>query len=179
MYRKTLIGALVLALALGWSFFATAPAVQAAEVVKIGVVDIQKVINNSKKGKEAKGMLIKKFEAVQKDLDLRRAEIEKMKLEIERQRTVLDPEVRYEKERAMQKKMRDYEDKYRDATEEMRREELRNTRPLFVGITNIVGRLGKERGYTIILEKTRSTLLYSLDTIDLTDEVTRLYDQAP
>jgi outer membrane protein len=178
MYKKTLVGALALALTLGWTLIATPPAAQAAEV-KIGVIDIQKVINDSKKGKEAKGMLIKKFEAVQKDLDLRRAEIEKLKLELERQGSVLDPEVRFEKERSLQKKMRDFDDRYRDATEEMRREEQRNTRPLFVGISQVVAKIGKDRGYTVILEKTRSMVVYSPDAIDLTPEVTRIFDATP
>lgn len=178
MYKKALVGALALALTLGWTLLATPPEAKAAEA-KIGVVDIQKVINDSKRGKEAKGMLIKRFEAVQKDLDLRRAEIEKMKLELERQGSVLDPEVRFEKERSLQKKMRDFDDRYRDATEEMRREELRNTKPLFTGISQVVSKLGKERGYTVILEKTRSAVVYSPDAIDLTAEVTRLFDTAP
>ncbi len=149
---------------------------KAAEVVKIGIVDVQKVISTSEKGKVARKKLITKAERMQKELNLRKAEIEKGKLELERQASVLDPEIKYEKEKTLKRRMRDFEDLYRDYNEIMKRDEFQNMQPILAAISQVIEKLGKEGGFTVILEKQKSAVLYSPDTIDLTQEVKKLFD---
>jgi outer membrane protein len=113
---------------------------------------------------------------MQKELTLRKTEIEKSKLELERQASVLDPEIKYEKERTLKRRIRDFEDQYRDYNETMKRDEFQNMQPILAAISQVIEKVGKEGGFTIILEKRKSAVLYSPDTIDLTEEVKKLFD---
>ncbi|MBW2622365.1 MAG: OmpH family outer membrane protein [Deltaproteobacteria bacterium] len=176
MLKRVVLVSLAVTLFLGLDTVATPLAVQAAEVVKIGIVDVQLVITTSTKGQAARKKLLAKAERMRKDLALRKAEIEKSKLELERQASVLDPEIKYQKEKTLQRKIRDFEDQYRDFNEEMKRDEFQNTQPILAAINQVIVSIGKERGFTIILEKRRSGVLYAPDTLDLTEEVKKVFD---
>ncbi|MBW1708678.1 MAG: OmpH family outer membrane protein [Deltaproteobacteria bacterium] len=177
MHKRSLITNLLLCLTLVCFMAVAAPLpALSAEVIKIGVVNIQKVINESQKGKVEKEKLIKKFEQMRKDLDLRRAEIEKAKLELERQSSILAPDVRYDKEKTLKRKIRDFEDHYRDVNEQMKREEIKSTRPILEKLSQLITKYGQEKGYTLILEKNRSGVIYAPGTIDLTNELMKIYD---
>ena len=176
MLKRVFLCSLAVTLLLGLTAVTAPSSVQAAEVVKIGVVDVQQVINTSQKGQEARKKIQAKIERMEKELNLRKAEIEKGKVELERQASVLDPEIKYQKEKTLQRKMRDFEDQYRDFNEEMKRDEFQAMQPILAAIMQVVVNIGKERGYTIILERQRSAVIYAPDTIDLTEEVKKIFD---
>jgi outer membrane protein len=176
MLKKIFMLSLAVGLMLGLNPVGMRSVAKAADVVKIGIVDVQKVINTSEKGKVARKKLIAKAERMQKELNLRKTEIEKSKLELERQASVLDPEIKYEKEKTLKRKIRDFEDQYRDYNEIMKRDEFQNMQPILAAISQVIEKVGKEGGFTVILEKRKSAVLYSPDTIDLTEEVKKLFD---
>jgi outer membrane protein len=176
MLKRVVVLSLAVTLLLGLNAVAMPSTAQAAEVVKIGIVDVQRVINTSTKGQAARKQLLAKAERMQKDLNLRKDEIEKSKLELERQASLLDPEIKYQKEKTLQRKIRDAEDHYRDFNEEMKRDEIQNMQPILLAISQVIVNIGKERGFTIILEKQKSAVLYAPDTIDLTEEVKKVFD---
>ena len=174
MFNKIIFFSLTAGLVFGLSAAAYRPAALAADVVKIGIVDIQRVINTSAKGQAAKKKLIAKFDRMQKELQLRKAEIEKSKIDLERQASVLDPGIRYDKEKTLKRKMRDFEDQYRDYQEIMKRDEFENTQPMLNAIAQVIEKLGKERGFTVILEK--RAVIYYPEAIELTEEIKELFD---
>lgn len=176
MHKKVSL-VLVIALAAVW-LLATPVVSNAENVVKIGVVDLQQVINRSQKGKAAKEMLRKKFERMRQELDMRRSEIEKSKTELEAQRSVLDPQVLYDKQKTLKRKMRDFDDQFRDMQDVMKREEMQSTVPILKGIRDVISKIGKEQGYTIIIEGVKSLILYAPEGIKITEEVIRKYDAA-
>ncbi len=179
MRRKSyLAGFLICAFLVSALVAASASKALSAEVVKIGIVNVQRIINESRKGKAEKEKLINKFEQIRKELDLRRAEIEKAKLELERQASILAPDVRYDKEKTLKRKMRDFDDYYKDVNEQMKREEIRRTKPLLEKISRLIIKFGQEHGYTLILEGSRSGVIYAPKSIDLTDEIMKLFDEA-
>lgn len=176
MRKITTITLAVFMAAILFALASTIPA-HAADVVKIGVVDMTRLVNESKKGKAAKAILMKKIEQVKKELELRQAEIEKGKLDLERQAAVLDADVRYEKEKSLKRKIRDFEDQYRDYTEVMKREEMNATKPILDELLKLIGEYGSENGYTIILENKRSGLVFHVNSIEITDDIIKLYDK--
>ena len=178
MVNRSLSIGLILSLAFLFVVASIPWPAQCAEVVKIGVVNVQRVISESQKGKMAREKLIKRFDQMRKELDLRRAEIEKAKLELERQASILAPDVRYDKEKTLKRKMRDFEDHYRDINDLMKREEIKSTRPILEELSRLIKKLGQEKGYTLILESNRSGIIYVPESVDLTDEVMKLYDTA-
>ncbi|MEW5723280.1 MAG: OmpH family outer membrane protein [Thermodesulfobacteriota bacterium] len=150
--------------------------VAAQDQVKIGVFDLQTAINQSKKGQAAKAKIVKKFERINSELKAREAEIEKMKQDLERQAAMLSPEARYEKEKELRKRYRDLQDMMNDYNQELKKEEMEVTKPVVEGLLNTASELGKQKGYTLILELQKSGVLWIPPEHNLTEEVIKIYD---
>ena len=79
----------------------------AADVAKIGVVDIQKVLLTSAAGKGAKAEIDKKAREMEAMLNEKKDEIEKLQTTLERESLVMSKEKRDEKEREIRIKVND------------------------------------------------------------------------
>lgn len=148
----------------------------AGEVTKIGIFDLQKAINTSKKGQAAKAKLASKFEKMQKELKARETELERLQQELEKQSSALSLDAKFEKEKALKRKMRDFQDLYRDYTAEMQKDEMETTQPIVNDLIKIAKDVGKERGYTVILEVQKSGVVYAPGDLDVTEEIIRRLD---
>jgi outer membrane protein len=148
-----------------------------AAEVKIGYVDLQKALNECLAGKEAKESLKKAVEQKQKAIQEKERAIEALKAEIEAKQTVLSEEALQKKQDKLDRLMRDYKRFVQDANEELKKKEAQYTNQILMDLRDIVIDLGKKRGYTIIFERVPGVLLYVDETLDLTDEVIKLYDE--
>jgi outer membrane protein len=152
------------------------PAAMAADM-KVGYVDLQKALNLSSAGKAAKDKMRAKFKdydvAVQKKQD----ELKKLKDELEKQAMLLSPEARAAKERDYQQKVKDYQRLTKDIQEELQQTDAEYTRKILEDIFKVVQQIGKQEGYTMILEKTESSILYASDGIDMTDRIIQQFDK--
>ncbi|MBU2551080.1 MAG: OmpH family outer membrane protein [Proteobacteria bacterium] len=175
MLRKTIFICLMLGLTLTLGMTGYVARAQAADG-KIGVFNLQRAINESKKGQATKGSIIKKFEKMQNELKLREAEIQKFQQEVERQSSMLSPDARREKEKSLQRKVRDFQDQYRDYTEEMKRAEMEATQPIVNDVLKIANEYGKEKGFALILEGQTAGVIYAPNSSDITDDVIKRYD---
>ena len=176
MLKKNALLALTFILAIGIGLMALPSGAAAQGEVKIGVFDLQSAVNQSKKGKAAKNQLLKKFERIQKELKRREAEIERARKDLEKQATMLSPEAKWEKEKDLRTKVRDFQDMYNDYTQEMKREEVELTKPVVEGLLKMAGEVGREKGYTLVLELGKSGVLWIPQEHDLTAEVIKRFD---
>jgi len=149
---------------------------QAAEVNKIGIIDLQKVLNECESGKKAKTdleALIKSKEAV---IEKKANEIEKLKSELQKQASALSSDAKKNKEDELEKLLRDYQRTVQDSQAEIKKKEGELTESIIKGVHGIVERIGKEGGYTLIIEK--SLVLYTNDELDITDTVIKEYNKS-
>jgi|GEM_PF-171941 len=153
---------------------ALAPGWAAQPGPRIGVVDIQQVLNQSQKGAAMKQKLDQERVARQRELDARQQEVMKMQAEFEKQAPLLSEQAKRERSEALQRKVRDIrriaEDANRDFDKRVREAEVDITREIF----SIVQEYGKDQGFSVILE--RSTLVYTAPAVDITAEVVKRYD---
>ncbi|MEW6614243.1 MAG: OmpH family outer membrane protein [Thermodesulfobacteriota bacterium] len=147
------------------------------DTVKIAYVDLQNALNTSDAGKEAKKIFSEKVKKVQKSLEGKQAELKKLKDNIEKQGLILSEKARTEKEKGYQKELRDFERLYKDSQDELNREEIEVSQKIIDELRKIVNKIGGEGNYTMILEKTRSGILYAPDAVDLTDKVIKAYNE--
>lgn len=175
--------------------FALAGQAIAQQQLKVGVVDLQAVLDNSTHGKAAKDHLkelsIKLQEEIKSKREVkeqREEELQKLRQEIQTQGLVLSREAREAKAEAYRKKVRalkrfidDTNRFIEDATQEFREREVRQTQRLIVQIRDVIRKLGEQSGYSLILEgnEAASVVLYFGKTIDLTQQVTERYNQTP
>ena len=89
----------------------------------------------------------------------------------------LSEQARSDKERDYQQKLKDFQRFTKDIREELQRSDADYTRQILEKILKVVGEMGEKQGYTVILEKSESSLLYADDKIDLTDAVIKAFDE--
>lgn len=145
-----------------------------AQAVRIGIVDVQQVLNQSQKGLGVKQRLDQERAARQKELDARQQEVMKLQTEFEKQAPVLSEQAKRERSDAIQRKVRDVrriaEDANRDFEKRVREAEMDITREIF----GTIQEYGKDQGYTVILE--RGSVVFGSPAVDLTAEIIKRYD---
>ncbi|MDD5771946.1 MAG: OmpH family outer membrane protein [bacterium] len=144
--------------------------INAAQVVKVGFVDIQKTLEECDVGKKAKEDLQGVVEKKQIDIDKLSAEIESLQKALEEQ-VMLSAEKKKEKENVINEKMEVYQRMALSAKKEISKKESEVTEPLIKKIRDIIDKIGKEKGYSLILEKNYSSVLYGSPEIDITSQV--------
>jgi outer membrane protein len=165
------VAAAALLLLLGWAGSGWAAQVQA---VRIGVVDVQRILNDSQRGAAVKQKLEQEKATRQKELDARQQELAKLQAELEKQAPLLSEQAKREKGEALQRKVREVrrmvEDANRDFEKRVREAEVDLTREIF----GVIQEYGKDQGFTLIVE--RGTVVFHTAPADITSEIIKRYD---
>ena len=143
----------------------------AADVAKIGVIDLQKVLETSSPGKSIQAELKKEKEKMESDLKQKGSEIEKLGKRLELEAMVMSKEMREEKEREQRIKINDFKTLQKKYRTELQKIEVTLMNQLKADINDIVEEIGKKEGYLLIINK--FGILYSPGSIDITDELIR------
>ena len=169
--RCVVILGIGLGLCLAWAGSSWAAA---AQPLKVGVVDVQQVLNQSQRGQVLKQKLEQERAGRQKDLDAHQQELVKLQAEYEKQAPVLSDQAKREKKEALERRVRDArriaEDANRDFEKRVREAEMDTTREIF----GVIQEYGKDQGFSLILE--RSSIIFSATTVDVTADVIKRYD---
>lgn len=143
---------------------------------RIGFVDVQKVLVKSVAGVAAREQLEREKATMQKDVDTRRTEVEKLREELEKKGLVLSADAKREKEEILQRRVRDLQRLVDDLRKELERKEQTLTQRILQDLTTVIDRVGKEKGYLLILEKRGASVIYGDPEADLTVEIIKVYD---
>lgn len=149
-------------------FFLSNPAL-AADVAKIGVIDLQKILEVSEAGKSIQEELKKEKDKMESDLKEKGAEIETIRKRLERESMVMSKEMREEKEREQRIKINDFKSLQQKYRSELQKLEAELMNQLKADINEIVESIGKNEGYLLIVNK--FGVLYSPSSIDITDQL--------
>jgi len=150
--------------------------------MKVATISIQKILGTSKVAQDAQKTLQAEVEKFQSKFKGDEDALTAMKNEIEKKSSVWSEEVRAEKEREYQKKLRDYGMKTEDAKLEIQQLEKKIMEPILKELHEVIAELGKKNGYTLILENTmkglrnRTGLLFADDALDISDQVQKELD---
>jgi outer membrane protein len=157
---------------------ALTPLAFAAGDGKIGVVDLQKVISESKEGKRLSADLKEKKDQLQQRLDAMQQELVKMKEDLDKQGMMLSMDAKEDKEKEYERKRREMAYTYEDIREEMRKAEAEAMQSILSDLEKIVKDYGEKNGYMMILERRRGGIITYDDAIDITDAIIKVYDQS-
>lgn len=164
------------------SLFINAPLY--AQQEKIGVVNMQRALNETVEGTKILGRLKTKLNAEKEILKKKDDELKQMQNELNKQGFLLSDRTRMEKEERFRALQRDMERYQEDKREEFMRLQRQATDRIFKGLMEIVNDYAKNKNFSLILEAGQinpnmpSTVLYYDEaTIDITAEVIKLYDE--
>ena len=156
---------------------APAPAPAAPVSTKIGYIDVQRVLARSAAGVAAREQLEKERATIQKDMDGRRVELEKLRDELEKKGALMTPDARREKQEQFERKRRDAARAADDYQKELEKKEGVLLQKVLQEVGGVIEKVGKEKNYYMIVEKRNAGVLYASNDADLTDEVIRAYDR--
>jgi outer membrane protein len=154
--------------------FVCANTVMSADVAKIGVVEFQRLLDNSDAGKEFKAQINEKGKKMEAELKGKGAEIEELKKRLEREALVMSKEMREEKEREFRIKVNDIKTLQKKYEAELQGVQKKMMGQLQADTLEIINEIGKSRGYLMIMDK--RGVLYAPSTVDITDEVIKRYN---
>lgn len=157
------------------AFFATAVCASANDL-KIGYVDLQKALNMSEAGKSAKEKIAQRVKELEASFEGRDKELKKLKDDLDKQSLLLSEEARAAKERDYQQKLKEFQRLTKDAQEEVQQKDADFTRQILEGLSKVIQDFGTKEGYTMILEKTESAVLFADPKVDLTDRLIKAFD---
>ncbi|MFC1533047.1 OmpH family outer membrane protein [Thermodesulfobacteriota bacterium] len=150
---------------------------QAADPLKIGILDLQRCAKESNEGKRVFQSLKKKHDSMQKKLDEEQNQLIQMQKDIEKQSLMLSLDAKEDKRKEFERRRRDLGYLVQDLTEEMNKAEANARKKTLKDLEEIVEKIAQNGNYDIILEKKGGGILFSSEILDITDEVIDKYNQ--
>jgi outer membrane protein len=144
--------------------------------VKLGVVDLQRALNEVDEGKAAKAVLKHDFDEKQKQIDAKKVEFEKMKAEFDKQSVVMADQAKREKATELDRKALELQQLFMQLQKDLSEREREVTRGIFEKMAAIVRDIAEADGFTMVLERTDAGIVYAPVSLDLTNELIRKYN---
>jgi outer membrane protein len=141
--------------------------------LKLGYIDMQRALNASEAGKEAKEQLATRVKKYQEEINAKQEDIKKLKEELEKQGMLLSESARAAKEKDYQQRLKEFQRCTKDAQDELQAKDEEFTRKILEGMEKIIQEFGRKNGYTFIFVKNEG-MLFVDDKADVTEEVLKL-----
>ncbi len=163
-----------IALAVGFAAVLAAPAAHAD--VRLGFVDLHRAVNEVADGRAAKAKLKKEYDLRQKELDEKQEEVKQMQSELQARGDAMSDEARHKSQQEMDQKVIEVGRLYQTLQKELAEKEKTALQGIFAKMNAIIQTIAQQEGLTMVFEKSDSTLLYALPSLDLTNELIRRYN---
>lgn len=143
----------------------------AADGFHLGLVDLQKALQNVEAGKSAKKSLEKEVTSKRGELERRQNELQKEAEGFEKKSALLNEAAKTKKQQELQKKFMELQKEAAESQMDLQKRERELTKPIIDELRAVIEGLGKEKGLTLILEKNEGAVLFSQGGEDLTEQV--------
>lgn len=149
----------------------------AADVAKIGIVDLQRIIDTSNVGISASEEIKEQGRRMEQTLKQKESELEELKQTLDQRAVVMSQEALEEKKRVLRIKTNDFKSlrkRYLDRLKEMN---VKLSNQIKEDVFAIVEDVGRQGGYQLILERQIGGVVYAPKAIDITDRVIEEYNR--
>ena len=146
----------------------------AARAQKLAYVDVQRAIQETEEGKNARNRLKAEFDQRKSQIDKKSADLEKMQQEYEKQAPVLSDEAKRKKQEEFQKALIDARQSAGTLQEDMNRQEQQAMGNILQRLQQVVAEIAERESITFVMDK--GTLLFAPAAADITNEVVRRYN---
>ncbi len=145
--------------------------------VRVGIIDVQRLLLDSKVGKEALGELSSLRDRKRAEAETKQKEIEDLRNRLAEGRLSLSEDKLDELQKSIEQKIIDFRRFQDDAERELQKGQEEAFAQLERQVMPIIAQVGLEFGYTAIFNKFQSGLLFAKDDVDLTDLILQRFDQ--
>ncbi len=144
--------------------------------VKIGVVNVQKIVFNCKRGKQAKAQWEKEFAQKKKEIEKKQKEIERLREELKKNAAVLSEKAKKKKEEELRRKTLELQFAKQEAMKYLQQRNMELVDAILKDVLKKIEEFGKKNGYTLIIDVS-GKVVYRDKKVDLTDTMIKLMDQ--
>jgi outer membrane protein len=147
-----------------------------AQTMKIGVFDMDRVFNESKRWTKERDAFVKRGTELKKNYEKKAAELKAFQESLQKKVGMLSEQARKEMERQYQQKVLELERLGQDSDTELKQMNKESASRFNKSLMIVIRKLGQEEKYTVILES--SIVPYAAKEIDITDQVLKAFDAA-
>ncbi len=153
---------------------------QAAEALKIGFIDAQKVLDHTKLGQKAKANLEEYVKSRERVLELERKDIKDFEETLSRQGALLSLEAKKDKQEEYQRKVDQFQKKMVELNREVQDKQVELVKGFRKELEGVVKKIAEKEGYVFVLDKDSETgnILYAKENFDLTSLAIAELDKA-
>ncbi|NIX16011.1 MAG: hypothetical protein GWN11_09070 [Candidatus Dadabacteria bacterium] len=162
---------------LAFMVFSISGAMFADAATKIGYIDLQSVIQNSKAGKAAKSSFEAEFNKKRQIIENKAKVLAQEEQEFINQSALMDSEAKKRRAEELNKKKKELARLRDDFRDELQKKDFELTQKILKELESVIKNIGTSEGYSLIVEKTESGVIYGNDTVDITQKVIKAYDQ--
>jgi outer membrane protein len=154
-----------------------APRVARAAELKIAYCDLQRAFAEVDEGKSAKARLEQMRDAKQKEIDKEQEQLKKEKEVFEKQMPTMTEATRAQQGGELQKKFVDLQQRFEKGRNELAQTERETLSGILAKMQPIIQSIAQRDSFTMVFEKTDSGLLYAPASLDITNDLIRLYNE--
>ncbi|MCA9521582.1 MAG: OmpH family outer membrane protein [Myxococcales bacterium] len=148
-----------------------------ADDTKVGFVDLDFILQKLEDGREAKKKFQRALKRRQRTFLKKRDELSKLKSQLEKK---IEAKAKESDLKEMlqdyQKKLAEMQKYYASSQKVLQRMQEKTFAPLLNRISALVGLVASQNSVTLMLERTRSALLYADDKLDYSTQVIKAYE---
>jgi outer membrane protein len=146
----------------------------AQERIKIGFIDIRRVIAESQAGKKAQDRFQAQVKKAEADVAKERQDLERLRADLDKKGPLLKDEEKRNLEADFQRRSVNLQRSMSDHQQELQQKNNEMMADILKELEQIVNEIGKAEKFTLIME--RSQILYSDQGIDITSKVIETYN---
>jgi outer membrane protein len=147
------------------------------EPVKIGIVDIDQVINSAEEGKAARQELERKQREAQAEIEPMYERYREQEEDLKQKRFVLSEEALFQKQLDLAEMRSQIQNKGKELEDQLKLDQARIEGPIKRKLAEIIQETGKSAGFTLILQRGGAGMLYAREALDITDMIVEKYNQ--
>jgi outer membrane protein len=160
------------------AFLSGSASAQTTNAVKIGVLNVFRVIAECAEGKQANEEFQRKFEAKKEELDKKQRELQDLQRQLQSQSKTLNDESRIALTKSIDTKSIDLKRSQEDGDKEFTALRSQIFNRIGNRLSPIVDQYAKEYRYTLILDSSNQAtqIIYSDAAIEITDDIVKRLD---
>ena len=144
---------------------------------KAAYVDIQRAVQEVDEGKAAKNRLQALADSKQKAFEKEKAALQAEVDAYTKQKATMDDKVASAKEMELQKKTYEFAQKAEKLRTELADSERKELGSIFPKLETLLGQIAQREGLTMVFDRSSSGLAWAPPSLDLTNELIRMYNQ--
>ncbi len=147
------------------------------EPIKIGIVDLQQAVSSTEEGKVAREEMARKqreAEAMMAPLYERYKSLED---DLKAKKFVLSDESLFQKQLDLAEVRNQIENKIKEIEGQLKVDQARIQEPLVTKLRTIINETGRDEGFTLIMQRGGAGLIYTRETLDITDMIISKYNK--